>query len=126
MPSAFQGGAPAAVSATGQVVGTYNECPGGHSHEAFSWTQKGGLVLLGNLAGSDCCGSFANAVNDSGEVVGNSGPWAPARAFSWTQAGGLVDLGLGGAEAINDSGQVVGDAATSTGSDHAALWNTRR
>jgi probable HAF family extracellular repeat protein len=60
-------------------------------------------------------GSFAQGINNSGEVVG----WSQAdggfdQAFIWTTTGGTQDIGnLGGlygaqAFAINDAGQVVG------------------
>ena len=54
------------------------------------------IVDLGTLGGTR---SYANAVNDSGQVVGESTTAGDAstHAFSWTQAGGMVDLGtLGG------------------------------
>jgi probable HAF family extracellular repeat protein len=76
-------------------------------------------VDLGSLGGQ----SYATAVNDSGQVVGNG-----SHAFSWTQAGGMVDLGtLGGtasgAIAVNATGQVVGlSTLPGDGSFHAFSW----
>lgn len=70
-------------------------------------------VDLGTLGGSD---SRALAINDQGQVVGNSLTAVfTSHAFSWTQAGGIVDLGtLGGphsnAVAVNESGQVAGSS----------------
>src|SRR5439155_1354085 len=68
-------------------------------------------IDLGTLGGN----ASANAVNDSGQVVGWSNPTGDFRfhAFSWTPAGGMVDLGtLGGSDsfalAVNAGGQVVG------------------
>jgi probable HAF family extracellular repeat protein len=58
--------------------------------------------------------SFANAINNRGEIVGflDNGPNSTtSRPFLWTETGGIVDLGtLGGgaALAINDHGQIVG------------------
>ena len=110
-----------AVNASGQVVGI--ECPAEPCSEnspgvhAFSWTQAGGMVDLGTLGGKS---SGAQAVNDSGQVVGSadtSGGNTDAALWntaSSTHATAVVDLGkLEGAKyavatAINDSGQVVG------------------
>jgi probable HAF family extracellular repeat protein len=80
------------------------------------------MVDLGTLGGST---TYAQAVNGSGQVVGDSETGSGARhAFSWTQGGGMVDLGtLGGSEsyavAVNDSGQAVGDSYTTSGAQHA-------
>ena len=53
------------------------------------------MIDLGTLGGAS---SGAEAVNDSGQVVGGSQTASGANhAFLWTQAGGMVDLGtLGG------------------------------
>ena len=59
-----------AVNDSGQVVG-YSGTAGSFASHAFSWTQKGGMVDLGTLGGSDGYSS-ASAVNDSGQVVGSS------------------------------------------------------
>lgn len=94
------------------------------------WSPTGVAVDLGTLGGSY---GGANAVNDSGQVVGfsDSSPDGITHAFSWTPpvagAGGMVDLGtLGGsyseALAVNDSGAVVGRSYTSSSEQHAFLW----
>jgi probable HAF family extracellular repeat protein len=67
-------------------------------------------INLGSLGGN----SAAQAVNDSGRVVGRfvvSG--GGTGAFSWTREDGMIDLGtLGGsaseALAVNASGQIIG------------------
>jgi probable HAF family extracellular repeat protein len=65
----------------------------------------------------------AKAINDNGQVVGNSN-----HAFSWTASGGMVDLGtltdgtFSYANAINDNGQVVGNSYTGSGETHAFSW----
>ncbi|HEY0871090.1 MAG TPA: hypothetical protein VGD55_11875, partial [Acidothermaceae bacterium] len=71
------------------------------------------VIDLGNLGGG---ASDAGAINDQGEVVGQS----VGHAFSWTAAGGMVDLGdpFGTlpastyAAGVNDAGVVVGDSTT--------------
>jgi len=78
----------------------------------FLW-DNGKLISIGNFGG-DC--GMVNAMNDRGEVVGQSyqAGDATGRAFLW-QSGVLRDLGtLGGsnasAEAIDDAGDIVGFA----------------
>ena len=91
-----------AVNDHGQVVGASRvtppcmdspqHCPDSFSH-AFSWTATGGMVDLGSLGQQT---SYARAVNNSGQVVGDIGPLffpgPPVHAFSWTPAGGMVAL----------------------------------
>src|SRR5439155_26688729 len=66
-------------------------------------------IDLGTLGGN----AFANAVNDSGRVVGVV-YGGTSRAFSWTPADGMIDLGTLGclgdrdATAVNVSGKSVG------------------
>lgn len=85
------------------------------------------VVDLGTLGG--CC-SQAAAINDRGEVVGDSnvglGVGGPSHAFLWSH-GDMIDLGtLGGVDSaatdINDRGEVVGVSALPDGARHAVLW----
>lgn len=73
-------------------------------------------IDLGTLGGTI---SVAIAVNDSGQVVGDSFTAGDAEfhAFSWTAAGGIIALGtLGATEseavAVNSSGQMIGNVNT--------------
>ena len=74
--------------------------------------------------------STANAINDSGQVVGySSNSSGYNHAFLWTSSGGMADLGtLGGnyssANAINNLGQVVGFSSNSAGHNHAFFWTS--
>jgi probable HAF family extracellular repeat protein len=116
---------PGGINDNGQIVGRVYPNPFTQPFiaDAFSWTSAGGLVNLGSLGGSY---SAAAAVNNSGQVVGQSfvsGNFA-GRAFLWTAETGMRDLGnLPGAagspppdrgplnsdaNAINDKGYVVG------------------
>ena len=61
---------------------------------AFLWSSTAGMQDLGSLGGS----SYANGINDAGQVVGYYvTSWGTYRAFLWTASGGMQDLGtLGG------------------------------
>src|SRR6266542_1991227 len=80
------------------------------------------IIDLGTLGGAFFAASFAFAINNRGQVVGDvSVPPSghDFHAFLW-QDGTLTDLGtLGGddssARAINERGQVVGESTTATG-----------
>ncbi len=85
---------------------------------------KGVLTYIGSLGGAD---AYAYAMNDRGQVVGDSaagsGEW---HGFLW-EKGTMTDLGtLGGTwsttRAINASGQVVGVSTTASGDWRAVLW----
>ena len=90
-----------------------------------------GVVDLGTLGGQ-CC-SQATALNDRGEVVGDTsvGPDMFGRhAFRWRD-GRMADLGtLGGTSStatdINDRGDIAGASDLPDGSTHAVLWRGGR
>jgi probable HAF family extracellular repeat protein len=86
---------------------------GDNALHPFSWTQAGEMIDPGTL-GSNY--SVVVAMNDSGQVVGDTGTGDNAvHPFSWTQAGGMIDLGtLGGTFGASTP---AGDVAT-----HAVLW----
>jgi probable HAF family extracellular repeat protein len=97
---------------------------------AYLW-QQGKLTSLGSLGGSH---TFAQAINDHGQIVGRSdnrqGPRAVTHAFLW-QNGTMTDLGtLGGKfsepTAINDHGQVIGTSQTASGRQHGFIWQNGR
>ena len=106
------------VNDTDQVVGSSTlPCVGdssvpdcGDSH-AFLWTRADGIKDLGTLGGAT---SAAEALNDSGQVVGE-GATATGRwdGFVWTTAGGMRDLGDAGnftfARDVNAAGEIVGE-----------------
>ncbi len=73
-------------------------------------------IDLGALRGAP--ESYANDINDHGQVTGTSGTFGSSyNAFIWSQRTGMTDLGtLGGTmssgESINNAGQVAGHSTT--------------
>jgi probable HAF family extracellular repeat protein len=101
----------------------------GNGIHGFFWTSTSGLLSL------DCGESFADAINDNGQVVGSCGPTSSNEtAFLWTLTGGMQNLGrlpgsaFSGGNGINDAGQVVGTSnygsIPSSNYLHAFLWTS--
>lgn len=104
-----------AINDAGQIVGTSE----GH---AFLW-EAAVMTDLGTLGGTV---STANAVNVSGQVVGESQTsQGEVHAFLW-ERGMLRDLGLPGesssARGINNKGEIIGFAAGKNLRGGATLW----
>jgi probable HAF family extracellular repeat protein len=122
-----------AMNDRGQIVANQPVASG--DVHAFLWTD--GVALdLGMLSAG--LGSRAEAINNRGQVVGESvamvgtGPDAvyETHAFLW-EDGVMSDLGtLGGSESqatlLNDGGQVAGTSVTALGELHAFLWEDGR
>ena len=90
------------------------------ANQALAATPQYTVTDLGTLPGGS--GSYAEAINNNGQVVGYSyiGGDSVCHPFLWQSGSGMLDLGtLGGsysiAEGINNLGQVVGM------SDHVAF-----
>jgi probable HAF family extracellular repeat protein len=90
------------------------------------WTAGGEQQSLGSLGGTQ---GIANAINDSGQIVGYSrNTLGYPRPFLWDPLTGMRDLGtfrggaasVGVAYGINDRGHVVGNADSEYG--RAFLW----
>jgi probable HAF family extracellular repeat protein len=91
------------------------------TYDTFIW-RKGKIT-------SAAAGFIPHAINDRGEVVGESQDNTPSNenpthAILWKQ-GKTIDLGQGGALDINESGVVVGNSGRGndgTNVPHALLW----
>lgn len=89
-----------------------------------SWT----ATDLGTFGGA--CYGHANAINQSGQIVGDSGfvqttaiLWQKGPSGAWTlQNLGTLGGGTGAGQAINNRGQIVGDSQIANGVQHAFLW----
>jgi probable HAF family extracellular repeat protein len=93
------------------------------------WLLSYQITDLGSLPGGNG-ESFANGINDSGQVVGLAFINNPhGHAFLWDAANGMQDLGtlpgdsFSDAIGINNSGQVVGCSYTTFTLRHAFLWD---
>jgi probable HAF family extracellular repeat protein len=129
------------VNNRAQIVGGAETSAKDHSckkpqrfdYYAVIWQPNGTTLTLPPYPGDTV--SFANAVNDSGDVVGTSGrcgdlddALTAQHALLW-QSGSTIDLGnLGGTAnnvpfAINNRGQIVGYAhIAGNATSHAFLW----
>ncbi|MGB0911461.1 MAG: PEP-CTERM sorting domain-containing protein [Nitrospirales bacterium] len=78
------------ISADGAtVVGTSNaiiDFIGPDNHEAFRWTQAGGMVGLGDLPGGSFFSKANDVSNDGSIVVGSSHSANGSEAFLWSTA----------------------------------------
>jgi len=121
-----------------QVVG-FSGMSGTGSARAFLWEDLNGngvsdlgeMQDLGDLpGGSDV--SVAWAINEGGQVVGQSVVGGDGRAFVWDSADGMIDLNtrldasgdgwtLYRAEGINDSGWIIGSGLNPAGTGHGFL-----
>jgi len=108
----------------GLVVGYSSDAA--ELHHAFAWSEAGGLVNLGVVAGST--ESFALDTDD-GAVVGQlSGPTS-TRAFVWTPASGMRAITPDTVTAVATSitnGRVVGWYAAPNVGVKPFLWTSRR
>jgi probable HAF family extracellular repeat protein len=111
------------INDAGQVVGYYIDTTG--KSRAFIWDATDGMRQLVITGTSD---SMANAINDNGQVVGNSN--GGYGAFFWSKATGGISLPFKSgrritAYDINNAGQIVGFGSTGPGSgDRAILWDS--
>jgi probable HAF family extracellular repeat protein len=100
------------INNRGLVAGSSELDPENYElQHAFVWTPQAGMTDLGVLEPTYYW-SFPRAINDRGEVVGES-EGGQMIAYSWTRTGGMVNLGTNGADHsyaldVNSHGLVVG------------------
>ena len=109
------------VNELGQVVGQSHVGLPLFNNHAYLW-EDGVITDLGTLAGPNLeITSSAIAINNLGQVVGNSETTSGENhAFLW-EDGVMTDLGPVAAGEINDSGQILGSIELPSGDRHAVL-----
>jgi probable HAF family extracellular repeat protein len=123
-------GVAAGLNEHGDVVGL-GEANGGPLHAIF-WRKRGDrwhMKDLGTLNGGNC--GFAESINESGQVVGLSGPDSCSLPFLWEDGGTMVDLNtlvpansgiqLGEVGPINNRGEITVNGSDTSGNNHAVL-----
>ncbi|GET42619.1 DUF3466 family protein [Microseira wollei] len=123
------------INELGQVVGSSNTANGGN--RAFLWDNSSGMINLDpprNYYGyDDRSGStYATAINDLGQVVGNRVNNYGEKPFFWDKSSGMIELsppralyGYAFATAINNLGQMLGNSYTyfsGYGQNRAFVW----
>jgi probable HAF family extracellular repeat protein len=112
---------PSAINSAGHVVGVADS--GSNWSQAFLWTHATGIQALAGLPGSTH--SWANDINDKGEIVGGCSIWDPVQSINVAYATHWVagvpnklDQGDGAtANSINNKGEIAG-----TKSNYACSW----
>lgn len=114
------------MNASGVVVGWATVDPVGTPYNAFRWA-NGTLTDIGKLPGF--VGSLATAVNDAGQIAGESWRYTePSQVVFLWEAGVMTSLpSLGtstsSAAAINSAGEIAGQSRLGRlGPDHAVIW----
>jgi probable HAF family extracellular repeat protein len=121
---------PTGVSSSGTVVGQMSQSDlSGSPQRAFRWTPDAGLTDLA-VADPGTHDAWATAVNEAGQVVGQSYPrdrQEQVTAFLW-EDGAVTTLAppagatWAGAYDVNDAGQVGGFGRRADGGTVAVLW----
>jgi len=143
-----------AINNNGDVVGTCST--GLNEGYGFYWSSATGMVNIGiapvaindsdeaagSASGSPALWSltsgtsvlpepgWATAINDAGQVAGNTGPWYAPNPFLWTSAAGFEQIAnpsgtYAQAQAINSLGEIVGSFSPTAGGDqYAFLWTS--
>jgi probable HAF family extracellular repeat protein len=105
------------INNLGSVVGAFR--PTQDTSQAYLWKPTSGMQILPSL---NQPWSWAEAINDKGQIVGTAG----LGGVYWNESKQVTDLGTLGARYavdINNSGQVVGLAYTTGAIDQASAIN---
>ncbi len=109
------------VSANGSIVVGWSQKTGSGDIEAFRWTESGGMVGLGDLAGGPFLSYGYGVSADGSAVVGTSWSASGFEAFRWTVSGGMVGLGdLPGGEFHSQAYGISSDGLVVVGSGWSA------
>jgi probable HAF family extracellular repeat protein len=115
------------INNAGKVVGYADALVGPTTFvsKAFLWQSGAGMQDLGTLPGDEH--SFANDINELGQIVGSSHNVSlAAQAVLW-ENGTIQSLatlgGSSGASAINELGDIVGSSRYASGELRAVLWS---
>ncbi|MBV9832391.1 MAG: hypothetical protein JOZ82_12430, partial [Marmoricola sp.] len=112
-----------AVNDDGMAIGYSDDTDNGY---AIAWTATDGVTKILSPQGGGA--TTAQAVNASGQVVGNyNDGMGHARPFVWTKDGGTQDLGFVNAQNAfpvgeNDAGQII--VETDSGASHNGFVGT--
>lgn len=103
------GGVATAINDRGEIVGYSTPSSIYDDARGAMWNGAGKIVQVGNCA-VDWCYTLANAINNSGDVVGtsNSNAFVRWRDGSLRDIGGLSGARYSTAVGINDAGEIVG------------------
>ena len=122
-----------AISHDGQVIVGWSSrfespsAPTWSGPEAFRWTQGGGMVSLGDLAGGALRSIAHDANSDGSVIVGISASGNGDEAFLWRSATnsmiGLGDLPGGSFQSIANAVSGDGSIVVGSSNDEAFIWD---
>jgi probable HAF family extracellular repeat protein len=120
----------AAINDRRQIAG-WSQTASGDIH-AVLWDRGGRVTDLGTLPDGNF--SLATDINNRGHVVGIGNTasdlqavlWADGRVVSLGHLGSFPQGNITTANAINDHGRIVGSSTTTSGEQHAFLWQDGR
>lgn len=119
---------PAAINATGQSTGSYNNADASNSTAYWCATP---FVCLGLPMPPGARYGSGSAINDRGQVAGSVLLGDVQSPVLWTgrqpqvlgTLGGRFNEVAAGSQALNQRGDVIGTSELATGAEHAWLWH---